>query len=475
MFKKVIYALIAFVIILVLVVLIKTLTFSYTSEKVEAVAPVKVPASAITHLQKAIQFPTISIEKGKVLDTVSFIDLTKFFEESYPLVDSLLKRESFGYSLLYKWKGKDENLAPVVLMGHMDVVPVDKTTLDQWKVPPFSGQILDDRIYGRGSLDDKMAVVALLEACELLLGSGFVPSRTIYFAFGHDEEVGGDYGAKQMVNYLQEQGVRPEFVLDEGGFIADGMLPGIKKPVAIINTAEKGYVSFKLSLQTEGGHSSNPPEKNTIGSLASAITKLEANQFDYHMIPLIEEQINRLGPEFDFTKKMAFANTWLFEKELLKGLNAHTTIAPTILEGGIKDNVIPTEASVVVNFRIMTGESVDSVKEHIIKTIDDDRIQLETVSNVNEPSRISDHKTPSFKLLEKTIKQLQGDVLVTPGLLGAGTDSKHFLSISENVYRFFPTKISPDNAKGFHGINEHVTIANYQETIQFCHQLMKNL
>lgn len=475
MIKKIFLGLLAIIVVLVAVVIIKTITFTYEPMAVDPVEPVNVPESAVSHLQGSIEFPTVSYEKGVVSDSGAFVGLIQYLSESYPLVDSILEKKTFNYSLLYQWPGTEPDLDPVVLMAHTDVVPVDQATLDQWEAPPFSGELKNGRVYGRGAMDDKGNVIALLEACELMLSKGLTPRRTVYLAFGHDEEVGGEYGAKLIAEHLKAEGVRPEFVMDEGGYIAEGMIPGISKPLAVINTGEKGYVSYKISIQTPGGHSSNPPEDNTIGDLARAIAKLEANQFDYHMIPVIEEQIGIIGPQFGFKEKMAFANTWLFGEQILKGLGAHTTTAPTMLEGGVKDNVIPTEASVVINFRIMPGETVEDVRNHILSIIDDERFSIESISNENNPSNVADHNTESFQLIEKTIRQLQGDVIVTPGLLGAGTDSKHFLQVSDRVYRFFPTRINPDNATGFHGINEYISVDNYIETIQFVYQLLNNL
>lgn len=475
MLKKVLLALLFVVLLLVTVILVRTFTFSYEPMAVEPAKPVAVPESAIEHLQKAIQFPTISFKKGVVSDTSAFIGLADYLQRTYPLVDSLLDRKTFNYSLLYEWKGSDPDLNPVVLMAHMDVVPVDESTLDEWEAPPFSGEVKNGNIYGRGTMDDKGNVIALLEACEMMLTQGITPRRTVYLSFGHDEEVGGENGAKVIADYLESEGIKPEFVMDEGGFIAEGMIPDFPKPLAVINTGEKGYVSYKISIQTPGGHSSNPPKNNTIGDLARAIDKLEANQFEYHMIPVIEKQISIIGPEFGFVQKMAFANTWLFGNKILEGLVAHTTTAPTMLEGGVKDNVIPTQASVVVNFRIMPGETVEDVKNHVLNIIDDERFTIESYSNENNPSKVADYNTESFQLVEKTIRQLHPDIVVTPGLLQAGTDSKHFLKISDNVYRFFPTRINPDNATGFHGNNEHISIENYKETIQFVYQLMRNL
>ncbi|HEY5826469.1 MAG TPA: M20/M25/M40 family metallo-hydrolase, partial [Cyclobacteriaceae bacterium] len=366
-------------------------------------------------------------------------------------------------------------LKPIVLMSHMDVVPVDEGTLKDWEAPPFSGEIKDGNIYGRGTMDDKVSVLAILEAVETSLRAGLKPKRTIYLAFGHDEEIGGDRGAASIAKYLEEQGVKLECVIDEGGYVAEGMVPGLDKPMAVINVAEKGYASFELTITTKGGHSSAPPADNTIGSLAAAITKLESNQFPYKTIPVIDKQIEVVGPHLPFVQKMAFANPWLFGSMIQKGLNTHTTTAPTIIKGGVKDNVIPTTATVVVNFRVMTGETTEEVLKHVVETINDERITVKSVSNRNEPSPVSDYESASYKLVEKTVAQLFPNAIISPGLISGGTDTKHYQKISENAYRFFPVRINASNMTGFHGINEHLAVSNYKEIVQFYYQLVQNL
>ncbi len=176
-----------------------------------------------------------------------------------------------------------------------------------------------------------------------------------------------------------------------------------------------------------------------------------------------------------FVQKMAFANTWLFGSKILEGLNAHTTTAPTIIKGGVKDNVIPTSASVVVNFRVMTGETTEEVQKHIVETIKDDRITVKSISNRNEPSPVSDYESASYKTIAKTVRQLMPTAIVTPGLISGGTDTKHYEPISENAYRFFPVRINQNNMTGFHGINEHIAVENYKEVVQFYYQLIQNL
>ncbi|MBS1542483.1 MAG: M20 family peptidase [Bacteroidetes bacterium] len=473
--KKFLMVLGILVLALVLFILVRTLMSTSKSVTVAPVNPVKVADEALIRLQKAIQFKTVSYSYDAKFDSVEFVGLHRHLASAFPLVHSMLEKKTIQYSLLYKWAGTDNSLKPILLMSHMDVVPVDDGTLKDWDAPPFSGEIINGNIYGRGTMDDKVSLLAILEAVEESLRAGLKPKQTIYLAFGQDEELGGVQGAGSIAKYLDEQGVKLAFVIDEGGYMVEKMIPGLEKSLAVINVAEKGYVSFELTITTKGGHSSAPPTDNTIGSLAKAITKLESNQFPYKTNPVIDKQVEIMGPHMPFMQKMAFANTWLFGSKIQEALVAHTTTAPTIIRGGIKDNVIPTTASSVINFRVMTGETIDEVQKHIQETINDDRITVKAVGFHAEASPVSDYESASYKLIEKTILQLSPNTIVTPGLVSGGTDTKHYVSIAENVYRFFPIRVNQSNSTGFHGINEHLDVNNYKEIVQFYHQLIQNL
>jgi carboxypeptidase PM20D1 len=473
--KKFLYLLLAIVVIIIAILLFNTVSLSSKQVASEPFEKISISDAVYGNLSKAIQFPTISFSEDAIPDSTAFYGFQRFLAETFPLVHENLTLEKISdYSLLYTWKGSDSNKQPIILLSHQDVVPVDEPTLSDWEAAPFEGKITATDIIGRGTLDDKGTLIALLESVEQLLKESFVPSQTIYLAFGHDEEVGGANGAAKIAKLLKERGVKASMTLDEGGFLADGLVPGIDKTVAIVNLAEKGFASFRLIVETKGGHSSAPPKENTIGMLAQAIVDLEANQLPYKLVEPINHQLEYMGGELPFLTKVAFANPWLFKKPILEGLNAHTTTAATIIEGGVKNNVIPTVAEATINFRILPGETIESVKEHIINTVSD-KIRVDPVGFLTNPSPVSKIDSEAYRSLEKTIRSVFPESVVVPGLVGGGTDARYFYEVSDDVYRFYPIRLAPESVTRFHGIDEKISKENYKEIIQFTYQLIKEL
>jgi carboxypeptidase PM20D1 len=247
---------------------------------------------AAERLSHAIQFKTISHSDETQFDKAAFIDFQNYIEQAFPLVHAQLTKEIINqYSLLYTWKGQDENLKPMLLMGHLDVVPVEAGTDKEWQYPPFEGRIADGYIWGRGAMDDKSSMLGILEAVEILLEEEFKPQRTIYLAFGHDEEIGGHTGAAEIAALLQSRGIELEYVLDEGLAIGEDFVPFLSRPVALVGIAEKGYVHVELSVESKGGHSSVPPSHTTIGILSAAIYKLERNPFPLELTEPIAQML----------------------------------------------------------------------------------------------------------------------------------------------------------------------------------------
>lgn len=368
-------------------------------------------------------------------------------------------------------------------MAHQDVVPVEPGTEGGWEQPPFEGRIAGGYIWGRGAMDDKSGVLGILEAVEMLVVQGFQPTRTVYLAFGHDEEVGGSEGAVKIAELLRSRNVELEYVLDEGLAITDGIVPDIARPVALIGIAEKGFVSLELSVEVEGGHSSMPPPQSAIGILSTAINRLEKNPMPASIEGVEREMFNYLGPEMPFGKRMAIANLWLFKPMVQRTLSAspstnasiRTTTAATIIEAGLKENVLPSKARAVLNFRILPGDRIEGVAAHVRETINDPRVQINRFGTTfNEPSAISSANSMGFQLIQRTIRGLLPEAVVAPALMLGATDSRHYAKLTNNIYRFSPQRLRPDDVRRFHGTNERISVADYARCVRFYYYLIKD-
>ncbi len=482
--KRFFWSLLGIVCLLVAIIVIRTIRFVSRQIHVPPASVIILDANAaVKRLSQAIQHETVSLQNPAKADAAEFLRFHQFLAGSFPALHSHLTKEVIGgYSLLYTWKGKSDSLKPLMMMGHMDVVPVDPSSENNWTHPPFAGQIADGYIWGRGSMDDKGNVLAILEAVEHLLHTRFQPQRTIYLAFGHDEEVGGENGAAKIAGLLRSRHVELDYVVDEGGNITDGIVPGVALPVALIGVAEKGYLSLELSVDSPGGHSSTPPPHTAIGILSNSIHKLEAAPFSSRLPKPTRGFLEFIGPEMKWPQKMIAANLWIFapvlkrqlEKPPLSNAMIRTTQAATVFEGGVKENILPTRARAVVNLRILTGETVAGVIDHIRRVIDDPQVKIAPLPVRMEPSSVSDTRSASFKLIQQTINEIMPEALVAPFLLVAATDSRHYASLTKNIFRFLPIKIRPEDAQRYHGIDERISVEDYERCMRFFVQLIRN-
>lgn len=477
-----------FLILLIVLFLLAFLLFNTFTAKSKQIVASSIEKSTLnsnilTNFSNAIRIKTVSPENTIDFDSIQFQKFNDFLVSTYPLADSLLNHKVFNkFSHLYYWEGSESSLKPMILMGHLDVVPVIEENIPYWKQDPFEGEIVNDTLWGRGTIDDKVGVLGMMEAVEALLEGGFQPKRSMYLSLGHDEEIGGERGAKAIAAYLDKLGVKAEFILDEGGSLTSGMVPGIEKDVALIGIAEKGSVSLQLSIQIEGGHSSMPGKETAIDVLSEAIHKLKSQPFPASISPPIEGFLAYLGPEMPFVNKMAFANKGIFEKMIIgvyegsASGNAlvRTTTSPTIFNSGVKDNIIPLAAKATVNFRIMTGSSVEEVKDRVRSVIDDERIKISEGNFNTEPSKVSSTEVAGFKLVHQTIAEIYPEVLVSPYMVVGATDARHFTELSDQIYRFLPTRINKSNVKSFHGLNERIAIKDFENSIHFYTQLIRN-
>jgi carboxypeptidase PM20D1 len=470
---------------LALVVLLRTLTYAPAEPPTAAGGgPIELDeARVLDHLSEAIRFQTVSRQPPEPIDEAAFEGFLGWLGATYPEVFERLAVERVGgYSLLLTWPGRDASLAPVLLAGHYDVVPVIAGTEALWAHPPWAGQVADGYVWGRGALDNKNAVVALMEATSWLLRNGEQPRRTMYLSFGHDEEVGGENGARRVVEHLRGAGVRLAWSLDEGSFVYRNMFPGVTVPVATINTAEKGSLTLNIIASAEGGHSSMPPRQTAVGRLAHALVTLEQNPVPGGLEGLAAASFDAIGPHMPFLPRMLFANRWLFgplvERQLAQLSFAdamlRTTTAPTMLTASPKVNVLPIEAVATVNFRLHPRDSVDDVVRHVSRLVESQHVRVEAGEG-NPASAVADADSEGFRLVEAAVRAEFGSLVVAPGLLVAATDSRHYAQIAEHAFRFNPMVVTQAEVAGFHGTNERISSAGMVQGVRTYIRLFRTL
>ncbi len=437
---------------------------------------------AAEHLAEALRFHTITLANLPPPEPEAFTAFRAWLEQRYPRVHASLERLHFGYySQLYIWHGQNPELAPVLFSAHLDVVPADEGLASGWRYPPFEGIIADGAVWRRGALDMKGPLVAIFEAIEHLLREGYQPERTIYLALGEDEEIRGQRGAAQIASWLAEQAIHPLAVLDEGGAVTEGVVHGIKSPLALIGVAEKGFTVLHLKVIGEGGHAALPPRETAISSLARALTRLNDKPFPARL-DHIRDLFGAAGSAASPTLQFLLANTWLFGSWLTHHLSQdprtnaliRTTLTPTLIRGGVKENVLPPQAEAWLNARILPGESPFTVLEHVRRVVSDPNVQIEIVPGAAwAPSPISPTHTPAYKALHQVITSVYPHALVAPYLMVMASDARYYAQMCPQVYRFAPYALTPADLEGIHGVNEHLSIENLGRMIQFYALLMR--
>ncbi|MEO1679147.1 MAG: M20/M25/M40 family metallo-hydrolase [Pseudomonadota bacterium] len=428
-------------------------------------------------LARAIQIETLSTD----LTLPAFPEFLAFMDAEFPAIHSALDRVDLAARTpLYRWNGTDPTLAPILLAAHYDVVPAVDGQDGAWTHPPFAGVVADGVIWGRGALDNKGAVISILSAVETLLQDGFSPRRTIYLAFGGDEEVGGT-GAQAVRDHLAAEGIQLAWVLDEGSVVGEGVLYGLERPVASVNVAEKGYLTVTLVARDRGGHSSMPPPMTAAGRIARAVDRLQRAQMPGGLDGVAGELFDALGPHYTMRERLLLGNLWImgpiFEDVLDSGASRgailRTTIAPTMLAASQKENVLPVEATATINFRIHPRDTIDSTLAHMEAAIDDPEIEIVVDDRTAiDPSPVSSTETQGWFDIEDALRAVFPEAIVAPGLTFGATDARFYGAVADAAYRISPVLVGADDIATIHGPDERLSIENLAASVTFYGELI---
>lgn len=447
--------------------------------KAEITAPDFDADMLAAELSAAIRFPTISNQDGS-LDLVAFEGFWAWFDAQYPHV-AAAERVDFGQGRLVFWRGSQPDLDPILVMGHIDVVPVIPGTEQQWKQAPFGGVIDGGFVWGRGAMDMKGPTVILSHILNKLMGEGFQPERTIIMAYHPDEEVGGPLGAQQMAAYLKDQGISPILSLDEGGLISRNLIPGVQKDAVMIGVSEKGYMTVEVVAKGRGGHSSMPGADTAVTKLAAAINRIRNTPFPAGIDGPVKLMYQTLAPELPGFQKFAVANLDILAPVVVAAMSAEptanasmrTTIAPTMLSASVKENVLPIEAIATINLRLHPRDTIESALAHLRAAVSDPDIEVRLgKTGANGPSPVSDMEGPVWRVLSETAAGLYPDALVTPYLTVGATDSRHYMHVAQNTYRLSPFHVDEELRGGIHGTNERIAVDDLPDMARFYHAML---
>lgn len=508
--KRIITAIFSMLLLMTIILFVKTWIYPFPKTDTAHTDSnlITVPSErALQRFAGGIRIPTVSSEVYEETNFKPFDEFIAYLPKVYPEVYTVMETDTVNkYGLVFHWKGKNRNLKPILFLSHYDVVPVvgyDPQTMtasdtifqpdgnplpaikslsERWDYSPFSGAVVNGRIYGRGTLDMKCMLFSLMEGADALIAEGFQPERDIWFAFGHDEEVSGRQGALKIAAYFKDKGLSFDPVYDEGGIVAapGSAMESIQKPLALVGTGEKGFLTLRLKVKGLGGHSSMPPVKSSLVYAAEIIEKLNENQMPTTIIPPIASFLNNIGGEMGFSSRMAIANQWILKPLLLKTFekspssNAliRTTTAITMAKGSDAPNVLASAAEITVNFRILPGNTVADVMEHVNKLCQGYDVDIEVVSE-RKPSSISPENIRGFEIIKEKMALIYPDAIVSSYITIGGTDAYKYQMVSDHIYRFLPIKLNLYEQRTIHNENEYISFENFGKMLWYFKELMK--
>jgi len=433
-------------------------------------------------LGAAVRIRSVAAVDPDPVEAAALSRMADFVLERFASLGTWCELERHEAAVVVRWPGSEPELAPLLLLAHLDVVPVEAGTEADWSFPPFSGEVAAGAVWGRGTLDDKGGALAILEALELLGARGFQPRRGVVVALGLDEEVGGVRGARAVAERLREEGLRPLLVLDEGYGVLEDLIPPVAAPVAAVGVAEKGQLTVELEVSADGGHASMPARETALGILAAGLARLEASPAPARLDGIPAAFFEDLAGEMAPLERYLFANRWLFEPLLRSALLEapstaallRTTTAVTRADAGTADNALPGRAVARVDLRLHPRDTVEQALDRLQAVLADERVQVRALPGARPATPASPTAGEPWELLTMTIRECYPDAVVAPALCVAATDARHYQGLTEAVYRFNGVRLGPDDLPRLHGTDERIEVADYLAMIRFYARLVEN-
>ena len=465
----------AVIVLLLLIAVVRTLLMPKKKSDYKANEDEKESLRLAEKLSTMIKYDTTS--HANVHEVDKFLGFHKVLEELFPLVHQNLEKTEIDGNLLFYWKGKSSE-KPILLMSHQDVVPAE----GEWKHEPFSGDIADGKVWGRGAADTKCSVMAFFEAVEELLKEGYTPPVDVYLASSCTEEWAGD-GAPTIVNELKRRGVELFLVCDEGGCIITDPIGGVNGNFAMVGVFEKGKADVKFTAHSTGGHASAPTKNTPIARLASFVDDVEKHSpFKKKLMPEVAAMFTTLAPyASSFGMRLLLGNIWLFKPLIVAVLPAvsaqagamlRTTIAFTTQSGSDAYNVIPQEATLGANMRFIPHQGEKESLEIIENLAKKHGLDTEIVHS-NDYTEPVDINGEALKLVEKVIDETFPGLASSPYVMTGATDAQFYQPICKNCIRFAPVIYGPDQMKGMHGVNECIEYNCLPGAVRFYKNLIK--